>query len=55
MALPCAHQFTLEAIRRTRHKVRFGMTEDQVRSVLMKELARVGLVDGWALVLFGGE
>jgi hypothetical protein len=45
---------TLHAIRETREKMHFGITEAQTRTILEKEMAKTGLVGGDGLVLFGG-
>jgi hypothetical protein len=45
---------TLHAIRKTREKMYFGITEAQTRTILEKEMAKTGLVGGDGLVLFGG-
>ena len=45
---------TLHAIRKTRDKMYFGITEAQTRTILEKEMAKTGLVGGDGLVLFGG-
>jgi len=47
-------QMTLHAIRKTRDKMHFGITEAQTRMILEKEMAKTGLVAGDGLVLFGG-
>jgi hypothetical protein len=47
-------QMTLHAIRKTREKMYFGITESQTRTILEKEMAKTGLVGGDGLVLFGG-
>jgi hypothetical protein len=47
-------QMTLQAIRRTREKMYFGITEAQTRTILEKEMAKTGLIGGDGLVLFGG-
>jgi len=47
-------QMTLHAIRKTREKMYFGITESQTRTILDKEMAKTGLVGGDGLVLFGG-
>jgi hypothetical protein len=46
---------TLHAIRKTREKMHFGITEAQTRTILEKEMAKTGLVGGDGLVLFGGK
>jgi hypothetical protein len=46
---------TLHAIRKTREKMHFGITESKTRSILEEEMAKTGLVGGDGLVLFGGE
>jgi len=48
------NQMTLHAIRKTREKMYFGITEAQTRTILEKEMAKTGLVAGDGLVLFGG-
>jgi hypothetical protein len=47
-------EMTLHAIRETREKMHFGITEAQTRTILEKEMAKTGLVGGDGLVLFGG-
>ena len=47
-------QMTLHAIRKTRERMYFGITESQTRMILDKEMAKTGLVGGDGLVLFGG-
>ena len=47
-------QMTLQAIRKTREKMHFGITESQTRTILEREMAKTGLVGGDGLVLFGG-
>ena len=47
-------QMTLHAIRETREKMYFGITESQTRTILEKEMAMTGPVGGDGLVLFGG-
>ena len=47
-------QMTLHAIRTTRSKMYFGITEAHTRTILEKEMAKTGLVGGDGLVLFGG-
>jgi hypothetical protein len=47
-------EMTLHAIRKTREKMHFGITEAQTRTILEKEMAKTGLVGGDGLVLFGG-
>jgi hypothetical protein len=47
-------KMTLHAIRKTREKMHFGITEAQTRTILEKEMAKTGLVGGDGLVLFGG-
>jgi len=47
-------QMTLHAIRKTREKMHFGITEARTRMILEKEMAKTGLVAGDGLVLFGG-
>jgi len=46
---------TLHAIRKTREKMHFGITESKTRSILEEEMAKTGLIGGDGLVLFGGE
>lgn len=53
--LRCANQFTLHAIRKTRSRMKLGVTEGQTRSILYEEMEATGLKDYSALVLFGGE
>jgi hypothetical protein len=48
------NQMTLHAIRKTREKMYFGITEARTRAILEKEMAKTGLVGGDGLVLFGG-
>jgi hypothetical protein len=57
MSLPkgrANNQMTLHAIRNTREKMYFGITESQTRTILEKEMAKTGLIGGDGLVLFGG-
>lgn len=53
--LRCANQFTLHAIRKTRSRMKLGITEGQTRKILYEEMKATGLKDYSALVLFGGE
>ena len=46
---------TLYAIRKTREKMHFGITEAKTRSILEEEMAKIGLIAGDGLVLFGGK
>ena len=46
---------TLYAIKKTREKMHFGITEAKTRSILDEEMAKTGLIAGDGLVLFGGE
>jgi len=48
-------QMTLHAIKKTREKMHFGITEAKTRSILEKEMAKTGLIAGDGLVLFGGK
>ncbi|KAL7422393.1 hypothetical protein Q5752_003039 [Cryptotrichosporon argae] len=49
----CANQMTLHAIRQTRRKMRFGISESQTRALFEREAKTAGLTDPEALVLFG--
>ncbi|WWC63530.1 uncharacterized protein I303_106133 [Kwoniella dejecticola CBS 10117] len=51
--LRCANQFTLHAIRKTRERMYFGISESQTSQILKEEMAKTGLVGGEGLVLFG--
>lgn len=53
--LRCANQFTLHAIRKTRARMKLGITEGQTREILYEEMKATGLKDYGALVLFGGK
>lgn len=46
---------TLHAIRKTRSRMRFGITESRTGEILREEMKKVGLTNGDGLVLFGGE
>lgn len=46
---------TLHAIKKTREKMHFGITETKTRSILEEEMAKTGLTAGDGLVIFGGE
>lgn len=46
---------TLHAIRKTRSRMRFGITESRTGEILRAEMRAVGLSGGDGLVLFGGE
>jgi len=46
---------TLHAIKKTREKMHFGITEAKTRSILEEEMAKTGLIAGDGLVLFGGK
>ncbi|WVQ79581.1 hypothetical protein IAT38_001681 [Cryptococcus sp. DSM 104549] len=53
--LRCANQMTLHAIRRTRERMFFGITESATSKILKEEMAKTGLVGGEGLVLFGED
>lgn len=51
----CANAFTLHAIRLTRARLHFGISESETRAILYEEMGALGLKDSGALILFGGE
>ncbi|KAK4689202.1 hypothetical protein P7C73_g913, partial [Tremellales sp. Uapishka_1] len=51
--LRCANQMTLHAIRKTKARMNFGITEAQTREILEEEMVEAGLTGGDGLVLFG--
>lgn len=53
--LRCANQKTLQAIRKTKKRMYLGISESQTSRILEQEMAKVGLMGGGGLVLFGGN
>ncbi|GMK59518.1 hypothetical protein CspeluHIS016_0801240 [Cutaneotrichosporon spelunceum] len=49
----CANKFTLHAIRKTRARMKIGISESATRAILYEEMKYLGLSDYGALILFG--